>query len=98
MNTQPISMESLTSTEAWRSLGSNVKRLLTMALQSRNLLAAIRETHPTLGEDMVHQVAANLLVEPNVRRVIDLYAVGITAAKPTAVVESVAVLDAGEFV
>lgn len=76
-----INLEELNATEAWRSLGPNVKRLLALAFESRNLPAVIREAHPALDPEMQTQLAENLLGDPAVQSVVNQYALGITAAK-----------------
>lgn len=76
-----IAMEELSATEAWRSLGPNIRRLLTLALESRNLRAALHETHPTLDDEMQQLVMGKLLLDPAIQSVVNLYALGIPASK-----------------
>jgi hypothetical protein len=78
-----ISMEELSTTEAWRSLGPNLKRLLTLALESRNLPVVIREFYPALDSETQRLLSENLQLTPAVRRVIDLYALGVAAKTPS---------------
>jgi hypothetical protein len=82
--TAEISLEELSATPEWKSLGGHLKRLLLQALQSRNLVAAIHEFNPRLDTEIQQQLAENLLREPAVRRVIDLYALGIAVPLPLA--------------
>ena len=74
-----ITLEELSATAEWKSLGPNLKRLLTYALQTRNLLAAIHEVQPNLDAGLQRKIAEDILTMPAVRQVIDLYAVGISA-------------------
>lgn len=72
-----ISFEELSSTPEWRALGAHMKRLLRLALQSRNLLAAVRELRPNLDAETQQRVATTVLVEPNVQAVVNLFALGV---------------------
>ena len=98
-----ISMEELSAIAEWKSLGPNLKRLLTLALPSRNLLAAIRETHPTLDVEMQRQLAQKLLQDCNVQAVVNLYSIGVTTAAQSLPVEPVVptpippVVDCGTY-
>jgi len=103
-----ITLEELSATAEWRSLGAHLKRLLTVALQTRNLPAVIHETYPTLDAELQRKIAADIVTMPAVKQLIDLYAVGVAVPLPVAtpdkdpvapsadvpVVESVVVSDA----
>ena len=75
-----ISMEELSRTDAWKSLDGYLKRLLVQALESRNLPAAVAARYPNLDKTLQRKIADELLSKPAVRQVIDLYALGVTAA------------------
>jgi len=80
------SLEEISATDAWRALGPNLRRLLTIALPQRNLPVAIRMM-AGVAPSMATEMAERLLAEDsNVRCVIDLYATGVIA-KPAAKVE-----------
>jgi hypothetical protein len=103
-----VSLEELSATAEWRSLGPSLKRLLVLALQTRNLPAVIHETYPTLDAELQRKIAADIVTMPAVKQLIDLYAVGVAVPLPVAtpdkdpvtlsadvpVVDSVVVFDA----
>jgi len=79
-----ISLEELSATPEWKSLGPNLKRLLALALQTRNLPAVIDQMHPTLDAELQHKIAEDLLRMPAVRHVVDMYALGVAEPLPVA--------------
>jgi hypothetical protein len=100
-----ISLESLLATPEWHSLGANLKRLLTVALHTRNLPAVIEEMHLTLDAGLQQKIAEDLLKIPAVRRVVDLYALGVAEPLPMTTPDretvapstDVPVIDCGTF-
>jgi hypothetical protein len=97
-----VSLEELSATAEWKSLGPNLKRLMALALQKRNLPAVIEEMHLTLDAGLQQKIAADILTMPAVRRVVDLYALGVSEPLPVATPDKdpaapVPVIDCGTF-
>ena len=84
-----MSIEELSATNEWQALRPNLKRLLTLALQSRNLTAAISELHRSADAETPRQLAEKLLQDSTVQAVVNLYSVGVAAAPQLAPVQPV---------
>src|ERR1017187_2469803 len=82
MEPTPLSMESISSTDEWRSLTSSRKRILTRALESRNLLAAINLTYSSLDAAAINRVVGGLLADRAVQTVVILHALGVSLKSP----------------
>ena len=100
-----VSFEELSATAEWKSLSPNLTRLLAFALQTRNLPALIHAMYSNLDEELQRKIVEDLLRMPAVRRVVDLYALGVAEPlsmatpdkDPVAPSADVPVIDCGEF-
>jgi hypothetical protein len=100
-----VILEELSATAEWKSLGPNLKRLMALALQTRNLPAVIDEMQPNLDAEVQRKIAEDILRMPAVRRVVDLYALGVAEPLPGATPDKdpvapcadVPVVDCGVF-
>jgi len=75
-----VSLEELSSTKEWRSLGAYTKQILSEALESRNLLAAIAKH--TQSKVTADKIAFGLLKDQDVLAVVLKYALGISTQAP----------------
>jgi len=76
-NITGFSLEELSATAALGSLGPDLKRLLTIALHTRNLPALIHQIYPTLDDELQRKIVEDLIGMPAVRRLVNLYALGV---------------------
>jgi hypothetical protein len=77
--TANVALEALTATPEWKALSPRVQQVLSLALQSRNLVAAIQIIHGGMQVDLARTVAERLLAQPDIRILTDLYCFGIVA-------------------
>lgn len=84
-----MSLEQISATPEWKSLGPAVRQILTLGLPARNLVYAVAAVHPGIDPSTQKLIAERLLQEETVvRQVCQLYAFGVIvpptpAAAPT---------------
>jgi hypothetical protein len=75
-----VTLEEISRSEVWKSLGGRTKQIIADALPQRSLLASLHRANPTLSFEMQKLVAAKLVTDPAVQAVVNFYALGIEPA------------------
>ena len=86
-----ISMEELSATPAWKSLRPSIKRILSDALQSRDLKSAVRNSTVGVSSEVQQMIVQNLAVDRQVQSVAMLWVLGVAPEADTTAKEPVTV-------
>jgi len=73
--TAGMSLEQISATRQWKSLSQKAKLVLTLWFRfaDRSLIESVETVHPELTPEVQRQVAENLSVNPDVKRIIRLF-------------------------
>ncbi len=74
-NTAGMSVAQISAMKEWKNLTPKAKQVLSVYFNDvdHNLTDAVALHHPNLLPDVQRQVAENLMANPNVRTIVDLF-------------------------
>lgn len=77
-----MSLDEIAKTEAFKSLGANLQGIMILSLTQRDLHSALKQVCPKWDEATIHKGVLDLLRNENVRKVVNLYAIGESESEP----------------